>query len=154
MAQTRLRSVDLELAAVLADMPPEEVRCRAGNHYWARDSVLPGQPWPDVVRAWPWRYGRYRIEDPCLKCSMAWRVTLTGVDGELDAFARTHIVYDPDWVRVPQGLDRRKRTIRREGYRRGAKKNKTSLKDALARTVEREQAPQSLHPRFQSASGS
>lgn len=143
MARGRiLQSVDLELASVLAEMPAREVRCRAGNHWWARDTVLPGEPWPDVVRAWPDNQGRIRIEDPCVKCGLAWRVTKTGPDGELDAFARTSIVYDEDWVSVPQGLDRRKRTIRAEGYRRGAKRNQSSLQAALARTERQGNVPQ------------
>jgi hypothetical protein len=133
-------------------MPPEEVRCRAGWHRWARDSVLPGQPWPEEVRAWPDREGRIKIEDPCLACRMAWRVTKTGVDQLLDAFAKTSIVYDEDWVSVPQGMDRRKRTIRAEGYRRAEKKDARSLQAALSRT-ERAGALPVQPVRFQHAAG-
>jgi hypothetical protein len=96
--------------------------------------VLPEDPWPSVVRAWPTGDGRIKIEDPCVDCHLAWRVTRTGYDGVLDAFAPSHIVYHEDWVRVPQGLDRRKRTIRREGDRRGQRQNTASLAAALART--------------------
>jgi hypothetical protein len=129
-----LYAVDPELAGILAQMPREEVRCRRGHHRWARDTVLPEDPWPNVVRAWPTGDGRIKVEDPCVDCGLAWRVTRTGYDGALDAFARSHIVYHEDWVRVPQGLDRRKRTIGREGDRRGKKQNTASLAAALART--------------------
>jgi hypothetical protein len=133
-------------------MPPEEVRCRAGWHRWARDTVLPGQPWPDSVRAWPDREGRIRIQDPCVACGLAWRVTKTLPGGELDAFAKSGIVYDPGWVSVPQGMDRRKRTIRQEGYRRAGKKDARSLQAALSRTERAGVLP--VQPvRFQHAAG-
>ena len=70
----------------------------------------------------------------------------------LDAFAKTHLVYDEDWVSVPQGLDRRKRTIRAEGYRRAVKKNASSLQAALSRT-ERAGALPVQPVRFQHAAG-
>lgn len=132
-----LRLADPVLAGKLRDMPGAEVRCRGVHHRWARDTVLPGEPWPDVVRAWPTKDGRVKIQDPCVDCSLAWRVTKTLPGGELDPFARSNIVYDADWVTVPQGLDRRKGTIRAEGYRRGKKRNKNQLQAALARTADR-----------------
>lgn len=131
-----LYAVDPELAEKLAEMPREEVRCRGVHHRWARDTVLPGDPWPNVVRAWPAGDGRIKIEDPCVDCYLAWRVTKTGYDGVLDPYARSHIVYHEDWVRIPQGLDRRKGTIRREGQRRGKNQENASLAAALTRTEE------------------
>jgi hypothetical protein len=136
------------LASTLRDMPPEEVRCRSGWHRWARDTVLPGEAWPDSVRAWPDNQGRIKIEDPCLDCGLAWRVTKTLPGGEMDAFAVAHIIYDKDWVRVPQGQDRRKRTIRQEGYRRAAKKNSAQLHQALNRTAARGAEPHVPEARF------
>jgi len=117
-------------------MPPEEVRCRSAHHRWARDTVLPGQPWPDSVRAWSMEDGRIKIQDPCMDCGMAWRITRTGHGGELDAFsARSYIVYSEEWVTISRGLDRRKKTIRSEGDRRGRKKNAQHLQRALDRTA-------------------
>jgi len=134
-ASGALRAVDPDLEQALRDMPPEEVRCRAGHHRWARDTVLPGQPWPDSVRAWSMEDGRIKIQDPCVDCGMAWRITRTGFGGKLDAFAKSYIVYGDEWVTIPQGLDRRKRTIRAEGDRRAARKNSQYLQRALDRTA-------------------
>jgi hypothetical protein len=136
------RTVEQAAEDVYRSMPAEEVRCRGGHHRFARDTVLPGQPWPESVRAWPDDQGRVRIEDPCVDCGLCWRVIKSLPGGELDAFARPAIVYDPDWVRVPQGLDRRKRTIRQEGYRRGHKKDQASIQQALNRTSRRGHVPQ------------
>jgi hypothetical protein len=44
-------------------------------------------------------------------------------------------------VTIPQGLDRRKRTIRAEGDRRGRKKNSQYLQAALDRTARQEVQP-------------
>ena len=137
---------------VYGDMPPEEVRCRGGHHLFARDTVLPGQGWPDSVRAWPDSSGRIKIEEPCVLCHLVWRVTRTGADQRLDAFARSHLVYDQDWVTVPQGMDRRKRTIRQVGYNRAMKKDASSLQAALDRT-ERAGALPVQPVRFQHAAG-
>lgn len=149
----RLRAADAGLETALRDMPAEEVRCRSGWHRWARDSVLPGEEWPDVVRVWPDKDGRFRIEDPCLDCWLAWRVTKTMPGGELDAFAKSSIIYDRDWVPIPLGLDRRKRTIRAEGYRRAGKSTRTQLRAAMARTAAQGAEPQKVPVRFQSAAG-
>ena len=146
------RTVQQAAEDVYRDMPPEEVRCRGGHHLFARDTVLPGEPWPDSVQAWPDQQGRIKIQEPCVLCHLVWRVTKTGVDQMLDAFAKTHLVYDEDWVSVPQGLDRRKRTIRAEGYRRAVKKNASSLQAALSRT-ERAGALPVQPVRFQHAAG-
>lgn len=146
------RTVEQAAADVYADMPPEEVRCRAGHHLFARDTVLPGQPWPDSVRAWPDNQGRIKIQEPCVLCQLCWRITKTGVDQLLDAFAKTYLVYDPEWVSVPQGMDRRKRTIRAEGYRRAERKDARSLQAALDRTERAGVLP--VQPvRFQHAAG-
>jgi hypothetical protein len=133
--------VEPALESALRDMPPEEVRCRSAYHRWARDTVLPGQPWPSSVRAWPMSDGRIKIQDPCTDCGMAWRITRTGPGGDLDAFAKPYIVYGDEWVTIPQGLDRRKRTIRAEGDRRGRKKNSQYLQAALDRTARQEVQP-------------
>jgi len=133
-ASGALRVVDPDLERALRDMPPEEVRCRGGHHRWARDTVLPGEAWPDSVRAWPMEDSRIKIQDPCVDCGMAWRITRTGFGGELDAFAKSYIVYSEEWVTIPQGLDRRKRTIRAEGHRRAGRKNARHLQAALDRT--------------------
>lgn len=149
---TALRAADPDLEKALRDMPPEEVRCRSGHHRFARDTVLPGQQWPDSVRAWPDGEGRIKIEDPCVDCKMVWRITKTGYDGQLDAFAKPYLVYDEDWVRIPQGLDRRKRTVRAEGYRRSRAKDSASLQRALDRTAEREVRPHLPAARFSGVS--
>jgi hypothetical protein len=131
----KLRTEDQELTVILNEMPDEEVRCRMGKHDWALDSVLPGEAWPDIVRAWPGRLGVFRIEDPCLRCGLAWRVFDTLPDAELDADAKISIHYDPDWVKVPQGYDRRKRRIRREYNRRSGKKQAVQVRRAVTRTA-------------------
>jgi len=140
----RLRTEDQELTTILNEMPDEEVRCRMGKHDWALDSVLPGQAWPDVVRAWPGQLGAFRIEDPCLRCGLAWRVLDTRAGGELDAAAKISIHYDPDWVKVPQGYDRRKRRIRQEYNRRSGPKQAAQVRQAASRTaaLERQAAPE------------
>jgi hypothetical protein len=131
----QLRIVEPALESALRDMPPEEVRCRSARHRWARDTVLPGDEWPSSVLAWPAGDGRIKIQDPCLDCGLAWRITRTGPGGEMDALARSYIVYSPEWVSIPQGLDRRKRTIRAEGDRRGRRKNQQHLQRALDRAA-------------------
>jgi len=146
------RTVEQAAEDVYRDMPPEEVRCRGGHHRFARDTMLPGEEWPDSVRAWPDAQGRIKIEEPCVDCRLVWRITKTGVDQALDAFAKSHLVYDEDWVVVPQGLDRRKRTIRQHGYFRAAKKDARSLRVALDRT-ERAGALPVQPVRFQHAAG-
>jgi hypothetical protein len=130
-----LRTEDQELTVILNEMPDEEVRCRMGKHDWALDSVLPGDLWPDVVRAWPGQLGVFRIEDPCLRCGLVWRVMDTLADGEMDAEAKIGIHYGPDWVKVPQGYNRRKRRIRQEYYRRSGKKQAVQVRRVATRTA-------------------
>lgn len=146
------RTVQQAAEDVYADMPAAEVRCRGAHHLFARDTVLPGQAWPDSVQAWPDSQGRIKIQEPCTLCGLVWRITRTGVDQMLDAFTKSYLVYDGDWVSVPQGLDRRKRTIRQHGYERAAKKDARSLQAALSRT-ERAGALPVQPVRFQYAAG-
>lgn len=149
----RLRSVparrteDQELTVVLNDMPDEEVRCRAAWHRWALDSVMPGEAWPDVVRAWPGQRGVFRIEDPCTECGLAWRIIDTLPGGEMDPFAVTRVVYDRAWVAIPQGYKRGKRRIRAEMYRRrGGAQTTAQLQEAAARTAADEEAVAAAAP--------
>jgi hypothetical protein len=143
----RLRSVpvrrteDQELTGILNEMPDLEVLCRTGWHRWALDEVMPGESWPDVVRAWPQRRGVFRIEEPCVKCGLAWRITDTLAGGTMDPFAVSRIVYDREWVTIPQGYKRGKRRIRQELYRRrGADDTAAQLERAAARTAADEEA--------------
>jgi hypothetical protein len=137
----RLRSVparrteDQELTVVLNEMPDGEVRCRAAWHQWALDDVMPGESWPDSVRAWPQRRGVFRIEEPCVKCGLAWRITDTLSGGRMDPFATSRIDYDREWVSIPQGFKRGKRRIRQELYRRrGVDNTAEQLRMAAERT--------------------
>jgi hypothetical protein len=129
------RTVDRELEGILGEMPAEEVRCRMGYHRWARDSVLPGVPWPASVRAWPDGRGGYRIEDPCLNCELVWRVTETLPGGEMDPYAAPRLVYDADWVTVPAGYSRGKKLLRAEFYRRSGNGLASQIRQAVARTT-------------------
>lgn len=135
------RTEDQELIGILNDMPDAEVRCRAGWHRWALDSVMPGESWPDVVRAWPGRLGVFRIEDPCTECGLAWRIMDTLPGGEMDPYAQTRVVYDQEWVTIPQGYKRGKRRIRQEMYRRrGQVQTTAQVRAAAARTAADEEA--------------
>jgi hypothetical protein len=130
------RTEDQELTGILNEMPDLEVLCRTGWHRWALDEVMPGESWPDVVRAWPQRRGVFRIEEPCVKCGLAWRITDTLAGGRMDPFATSRIVYDREWVAIPQGYKRGKRRIRQELYRRrGADNTAAQLELAAARTA-------------------
>jgi hypothetical protein len=138
----RLRSVparrteDQELTGILNEMPDLEVLCRTGWHRWALDEVMPGESWPDSVRAWPGRRGAFRIEEPCVKCGLTWRITDTLPGGRMDPFAVTRIVYDREWVTIPQGFKRGKRRIRQELYRRrGDEQTAAQVEEAAARTA-------------------
>jgi hypothetical protein len=143
----RLRSVpprrteDQELTGILNEMPDLEVLCRTGWHRWALDEVMPGESWPDVVRAWPQRRGVFRIEEPCVKCGLAWRITDTLPGGRMDPFAVSRIAYDREWVTIPQGYKRGKRRIRQELYRRrGEEQTTAQVEAAAARTAAEEEA--------------
>ncbi len=120
---------------VLNDMPDGEVRCRAAWHQWALDDVMPGETWPDVVRAWPQRRGAFRIEDPCTRCGLAWRIIDTLPGGKMDPFAVARVIYDREWVPIPQRFRRGKRRIRAELYRRrGVDDTAEQLRMAAERT--------------------
>lgn len=139
----RLRPVsdtDLEEVSVYNDMSDEEVTCRAGTHKWALDSVLPGEAWPDVVRAWPGTLGVYRIEDPCLVCDLVVRVMDTLPGGEMDPDFQFSYVYARNWVSVPMHLKRGKRRSRQEKFRRIGKKAPVQVKAAARRTAASERA--------------
>lgn len=136
---TRLTE-DQELTVILNDMPDEEVRCRMrGRHRYAMDSVLPGQAWPDVIRAWPGKLGAFRIEDPCLDCELAWRVIETGVSGDMTGDLVITLHYDAQWVTVPQGYGRTgPRRMRSEYNRRGGKRQSAQLSKVVSRTANEE----------------
>jgi hypothetical protein len=139
-ARTRssLHAVDpgaLSLDSILRSMPIGEVMCRSGRHRYGLDETLPGQAWPDTVRAWPADGGAYRIEDACLLCGLAWRVFYTGPNGELDPWAPYSTHYDRDWVSIPQEYDRTKAMLRSEKYRRAGRGVAAQLRRVAARTL-------------------
>jgi hypothetical protein len=53
----------------------------------------------------------------------------------MDPYASSRLVYDADWVTVPQGYSRRKRRLREEYYRRMGGGLAAQIGQAVARTT-------------------
>lgn len=113
-------SRDRRFARTIAEIPSDQLACRANRHKWGSDDLEVGKPLPRNLKAVPTaQRGVYQMVDECSRCGKI-RVMDTLPKGVYDVSAE-YAYHDPkDWVTIDPDLNVTKRDLKAENFRRNA----------------------------------